>query len=62
MVLLIGLADAPFELVNFIAALVYAVAMPFVGIVTTYVYFDTLAREKLEEPAVPELAAEVSLG
>ena len=61
-VLLIGVADAPFELVNFIAALVYAVAMPFVGIVTTYVYFDTLAREKLEEPAAPELAAEVSLG
>jgi hypothetical protein len=61
-VLLIGLADAPFELINFIAALVYAVAMPFVGIVTTYVYFDTLAREKLEEPAAPELAAEVSLG
>ena len=60
--LLLGVADAPFELVNFIAALIYAVAMPFVGIVTTYVYFDTLAREELEEPVAAELPAEVSLG
>jgi hypothetical protein len=35
--------------------------MPFVGIATTYVYFDTLVREHLEEaePAPAELPAEI---
>ena len=47
--LLILLVDAPFALVNVLAGLVYAVAMPFVGIATTYVYYDTLARERLGE-------------
>ena len=58
--LLILLVDAPFGLVNVLAGLVYAVAMPFVGIATTYVYFDTLVREHLEEaePPAAELAAE----
>jgi hypothetical protein len=59
--LLILFVDAPFELVNVVAGLVYAVAMPFVGIATTYVYYDTLVRERLEEaePASAELAAEI---
>jgi hypothetical protein len=59
--LLILLVGAPFGLVNVLAGLVYAVAMPFVGIATTYVYFDTLAREQLEEaePSPTELPAEV---
>ena len=59
--LLILLVDAPFALVNLIAALVYAVAMPFVGIATTYVYYDTLVRERLgDEQATPaELPAEI---
>ena len=59
--LLILLVDAPFGLVNVLAGLVYAVAMPFVGIATTYVYFDTLVREHLEEaePPAAELAAEI---
>jgi hypothetical protein len=59
--LLILLVDAPFALVNVIAGLVYAVAMPFVGIATTYVYYDTLARERLgeREPAPAELPAEI---
>jgi hypothetical protein len=37
--------------------------MPFVGVTTTYVYFDTLARERLEEasPSSAELPAEVTL-
>ena len=59
--LLILLVDAPFALVNVIAGLVYAVAMPFVGIATTYVYYDSLVREQLAEaePAPRELPAEV---
>ena len=59
--LLILLVDAPFALVNVIAGLVYAIAMPFVGIATTYVYYDTLARERLgeREPAPTELPAEI---
>jgi hypothetical protein len=59
--LLILFADAPFELVNIVAGLVYVVAMPFVGITTTYVYYDSLARERLEEAEPPPsiLPAEV---
>ena len=59
--LLILLVDAPFAFVNVLAGLVYAVAMPFVGIATTYVYYDTLARERLGEgePAPSELPAEI---
>jgi hypothetical protein len=59
--LLLLLVDAPFELVNVIAGLVYAVAMPFVGITTTYVYYDTLVRERLDETALApdELPAEI---
>jgi hypothetical protein len=59
--LLILLVGAPFAFVNVLAALVYAVAMPFVGIATTYVYYDTLTRERLgdAERAVGELPAEI---
>jgi hypothetical protein len=60
-VFLLLLVDAPFELVNVVSGLVYAVAMPFVGITTTYVYYDTLVRERLDEtvPAADELPAEI---
>jgi hypothetical protein len=59
--LLILLVDAPFGFVNVLAGLVYAVAMPFVGVATTYVYFDTLARERLgeREPVAEQLPAEI---
>jgi hypothetical protein len=59
--LLILLVDAPFGLVNVLSGLVYAVAMPFVGIATTYVYYDTLVRESLEQAEAPpaELPAEI---
>jgi hypothetical protein len=59
--LLILLVDAPFGFVNVLAGLVYAVAMPFVGIATTYVYYDTLVRERLREtePKPVELPAEI---
>jgi hypothetical protein len=40
-------AQAPIALVNLIAGLIYVVAMPFVGLTTTYVYYDTLVRERL---------------
>jgi hypothetical protein len=60
-VFLLLLVDAPFELVNVVSGLVYAVAMPFVGITTTYVYYDTLVRERLDEtaPAADEMPAEI---
>ncbi len=51
--LLILLVDAPFGLVNVLAGLIYAVAMPFVGIATTYVYYDTLVRERIDEAEPP---------
>jgi hypothetical protein len=59
--LLLLLVDAPFELVNVVAGLIYAVAMPFVGMTTTYVYYDTLVRERLDKtaPAADELPAEI---
>jgi len=59
--LLILLLGAPFELVNVVSGVVYAVAMPFVGITTAYVYYDTLVRERLDEraPAPAELPAEI---
>jgi hypothetical protein len=59
--LLILVADLPFGFVNVLAALLYAVAMPFVAITTTYVFFDSLAREALREPVPAELPAEVTL-
>jgi hypothetical protein len=34
--------------------------MPFVGLTTTYVYYDTLVRERLDDgSAVTELPAEI---
>jgi hypothetical protein len=59
--LLILFVDAPFGFVNVLAGIIYAVAMPFVGIATTYVYYDTLVRERLDEtiPATTELPAEI---
>jgi hypothetical protein len=60
--LLIFATDAPFALLNFVAGIVYAVAMPFVALTTAYVYFDARARVELErrdEPA--ELPAEIEL-
>ena len=60
--LLIILTDAPFALLNVVAGIVYALAMPFVALVTSYVYFDARVREELapaEEPT--ELPAEIEL-
>ncbi len=60
--LLIFVSDAPFVLLNIVAGVVYALAMPFVALVTSYLYFDARVREELapvEEP--DELPAEIEL-
>jgi hypothetical protein len=60
--LLIFVTSAPFWLVNVLAGVVYAVAMPFVAITTAYVYFDARARGELEpETRLSELPAEIEL-
>jgi predicted membrane metal-binding protein len=50
-VLLILVTDAPFWLVNVIAGIVYAVAMPLVALVTAYVYFDARTRASSRQRA-----------
>jgi hypothetical protein len=60
--LLIFLTDAPFPLLNVVAGVVYALAMPFVGLTSSYVYFDARARQELEPADEPdELPAEIEL-
>jgi hypothetical protein len=60
--LLILLTDLPLALLNVVAGIVYALAMPFVALTTAYVYFDTRARKELEvESELDELPAEISL-
>ena len=54
--------DAPFWLVNVIAGIVYALAMPFVALTTGYLYFDARARQDAVDEADPaELPAEFGL-
>jgi hypothetical protein len=61
-VLLILLTDAPFWLVNVVAGVIYAIAMPFVALTTAYVYFDARVRGELApEPEARELPAEAQL-
>jgi hypothetical protein len=61
-VLLILTTNTPFWLVNVIAGAVYAIAMPFVGLTTAYVYLDAKARGELEATSrVTELPAEFEL-
>jgi hypothetical protein len=60
---LILLTDTPLGVLNLVAGVVYALAMPFVALTTAYVYFDMRVRETLaprgEEAA--ELPAEIEL-
>ena len=52
--LLILLTDASLPLLNIVAGVVYALAMPFVALATTYVYVDARVREELApEPGPP---------
>jgi hypothetical protein len=61
--LLIILTDTPFALLNVVAGVVYALAMPFVALVTAYVYFDARTWVELEPvERVAELPAELELG
>jgi hypothetical protein len=60
-VLLILLTDAPFWLVNVVAGIVYAVAMPFVALTTAYVYFDAWVGGELEARGPAVLPAEIEL-
>ena len=62
-VLLILGTGAPFWLVNLLAGVVYAVAMPFVALTTAYAYFDTRVRDELAPTqAAATLPAEIDLG
>jgi hypothetical protein len=51
--LLIFATDAPLPLLNVVAGVVYALAMPFVALTASYVYFDTRVREELEREHTP---------
>ena len=60
--ILIFLTDMPLAFLNVAAGVVYALAMPFVALVTAYVYFDYRTRcelERVERPSV--LPAEIQL-
>jgi hypothetical protein len=60
--LLIFLTDAPLPLLNVVAGIVYGLAMPFVALVTAYVYFDARTRHELEPADEPdELPAEIQV-
>jgi hypothetical protein len=60
--LLILVTDAPLPLLNVVAGIVYALAMPFVAVTTSYVYFDARTRIELEPLAEPDqLPAEIQL-
>jgi hypothetical protein len=60
--LLILLTDAPLPLLNVVAGVVYALVIPFVSLVTAYVYFDARARSELEpRKAAKELPAEIEV-
>lgn len=58
--LLIVGTDAPLPLLNVVAGIVYALAMPYVALTTTYVYFDARVREELEpSDTAAELPSEI---
>jgi hypothetical protein len=60
--LMILLTDAPPALLNVLAGVVYALAMPFVALTTAYVYFDARTRFELEPVSEPgQLPAEIQL-
>ena len=61
--ILILLTELPLATLNIVAGVVYALSMPFVALVTAYVYFDARARLELEPVEhVTELPSEISLG
>jgi hypothetical protein len=60
--LLIFVSSTSLAFLNLFAGIVYAIALPFVALVTAYVYFDARARQELEPRDVRrELPAEISI-
>jgi hypothetical protein len=58
---LIFITNAPFALLNIVAGVVYALAMPVVALATAYVYFDAVVHERLEPAGwQDELPAELA--
>jgi hypothetical protein len=56
------LTDAPPALLDVVAGVVYALALPFLALTTAYVYFDARARLELEpSEGHDELPAEIEL-
>jgi len=61
-VLLIFATDAPLALLNIVAGVIYALALPFVALVAAYVYFDARTRHEVEPAEGPdELPEEIAL-
>jgi hypothetical protein len=60
-VVLIFVSSMPFALLNIVAGVVYALSLPFVALVTAYVYFDARTRGELEPVQPSELPAEIEL-
>jgi hypothetical protein len=58
---LIALTNARLALLNIVAGVVYALAMPFVALTTSYVYFDARVSEELEPESPALLPPEVEL-
>jgi hypothetical protein len=60
--LLIFVSNSSLALLNLVSGLVYAIALPFVALVTAYVYFDARARLELEPVDTrDELPAEITV-
>jgi hypothetical protein len=59
--LLIFTTNTPLALLNIIAGIVYALSLPFVALVTSYVYFDARVRAELAQPQPAILPAEIEL-
>jgi hypothetical protein len=58
--LLIFASNSSLALLNLVAGVVYAFTLPYVAIVTTFVYMDVRARHELEAEEAPrELPAEI---
>ena len=59
--LLIFATDAPLALLNIVAGVFYALAMPFVALTTAYVYFDARVKFALAPRDEPVLPAEIEI-
>jgi hypothetical protein len=60
--LLIFASNSSLALLNLVAGVVYAFALPYVAIVTSFVYMDVRSRHELEDEEAPrELPAEIAV-